>query len=298
MGISSLRKLYSGLAGRVRRVCARLDLSGPESPHRKTASNRSFVLRTIIQCSFICVAVAVTLIGFTVWTLRSDAIRDESNDIGNIATVLAEQTSRSLLAVDLVLTEIQDHLRHAGIASVDDFRALKDKETFGFLRERLSRLLQADVVTLVDNQGDVVNLSREWPAPKVNISDREYFRYFAKTRDDKMYIAAPVSSRVSGRPVIFFSKRISGPDGSFLGLVLVGLDPTYFRNIYESITSLHEQSFELVRSDGSILVSYPHQEVVGARMSPDSPWHTVASLGGGEYRGRDGAGALQVGGSP
>jgi hypothetical protein len=51
--------------------------------------------------------VAVTLIGFTVWTLRSDAIRDESSDIGNIATVLAEQTSRSLLAVDLVLTEIQ-----------------------------------------------------------------------------------------------------------------------------------------------------------------------------------------------
>ena len=114
----------------------------------------------------------MTLIGFTVWTLRSDAIRDESNDVGNIATVLAEQTSRSLLAVDLVLTEIQDHLSHAGIASADDFRAgLKDKETFGFLRERLSRLIQADVVTLADNQGDVVNLSRKWPAPK-----GQYFR--------------------------------------------------------------------------------------------------------------------------
>src|SRR3981081_1191933 len=152
MGISSLRKLYSGLAGRVRRVWARLDLSGTESPHRKTASNRSFVLRTIIRCSFVCVAVAVTLIGFTVWTLRSDAIRDESNDVGNIATVLAEQTSRSLLAVDLVLTEIQDRLRLTGIASSDDFRAgLKDRETFGFLRDRLSRLLEADVVTLADD---------------------------------------------------------------------------------------------------------------------------------------------------
>jgi hypothetical protein len=112
-----------------------------------------------------------------------------------------------------------------------------------------------------------------------------------------MYIAAPVSSRISGQPVIFFSKRISGPDGSFLGLVLVGLDPTYFRNIYESITSLREQSFELVRSDGAILVRYPHQEVVGARMSQDSPWHNVASLGGGEYRGLDATGAYQIGAS-
>ena len=91
----------------------------------------------------------MTLIGFTVWTLRSDAIRDESGDAGNIATVLAEQTSRSLLTIDLVLTEIQDHLAYAGIASPDDFRAgLKDKETFEFLKERLSRLLQADVITL------------------------------------------------------------------------------------------------------------------------------------------------------
>ena len=298
MGMSSPKKSKSGPSGRARRLWTKLAVLGTQNLIRKTISNRSFALRTIIRCSFICVAVAVTLIGLTIWTLRSDAIRDESNDVGNIATVLAEQTSRSLLAVDLVLTEIQDHVRRTGIASPDDFRAgLKDRETFGFLRDRLSRLLQADVVTLADDQGYVVNLSREWPAPKVNISDREYFRHFAKTPDDKMYIAAPVSSRVSGNPVIFFSKRISGPDGSFLGLVLVGLDPTYFRNIYESITSLHQQSFELVRSDGSILVRYPLQEVVGARMSSDSPWHNAASLGGGEYRGRDSTGAFQIGAS-
>jgi diguanylate cyclase (GGDEF)-like protein len=298
MGISSLRKPYSGLGGRVRRLWARLDLSGTESPHRKTVSNRSFVLRTIIRCSFVCVAVAVTLIGFTVWTLRSDAIRDESNDVGNIATVLAEQTSRSLFAVDLVLSEMRDRIRVLGITSADDFRAgVRDKDTFGFLKDKLSRLPEADVVTLADDHGEVVNFSREWPAPKVDISDREYFRHFAKIPDDKMYIAAPVMSRVSGRQVIFFSKRISGPDGSFLGLVLVGLDPSYFRNIYESIASLREQSFELVRSDGSILVRYPHQEVVGTRLSPDSPWHNVATLGGGTYRGRDTAGAFQIGAS-
>ena len=297
MGISSPKQPNLGAFGRIRRFWAKLGFLGTETLLRSAVSNRAFVLRAIIRCSFVCVAVAVTLIGFTVWTLRSDAIRDESNDVGNIATVLAEQTSRSLLAVDLVLSEIQDHLRHIGIASADDFRTgLRDRETFGFLRERLAGLLQADVVTLADSQGDIVNLSREWPAPKVNISDREYFRHFAKTRDDKMYIAAPVSSRVSGHPVIFFSKRISGPDGSFLGLVLVGLDPTYFRNIYESITSLGEQTFELVRSDGSILVRYPHQEV-GTRTSPDSSWQNVASLGGGEYRGRDGAGVLQIGAS-
>jgi diguanylate cyclase (GGDEF)-like protein len=298
MGISFPKQPNLGASGWIRRFWAKLDFLGTENLLRKTVSNRVFVLRTIIRCSFVCVAVAVSLIGLTVWTLRSDAIRDQSNAVGNIATVLAEQTSRSLLAVDLVLTEIQDHLRLVGIASTDDFRAgLKDRDTFEFLRDRLSQLPEADVITLADNQGKVVNLSREWPAPKVDISDREYFRHFARVPDDKMFIAAPVFSRVSGHPVIFFSKRISGPDGSFLGLVLVGLEPTYFRNIYESITSLAEQTFELVRSDGSIMVRYPRREIVGGRMSSDSPWDNLASLGGGEYRGRDTTGAFQIGAS-
>lgn len=294
MGILTPKQLGFCTSGRLRRFWAKLDFGVAERLDPQAVPDRYSILRKIIWCSFTCVALAASLIGLTVWTLRSDAIRDASNNAGNIATVLAEQTSRSLQAVDLVLTELQDHLRLVGIASADDFRErLKDKDTFGFLRDRLSRLPQADVITLADDHGQVVNLSREWPAPKVDISDREYFRYFRQTNDKKTYIAAPVSSRVSGRSVIFFSKRISNSDGSFLGLVLIGLDPTYFRNIYESITSLREQSFELVRSDGFIMVRYPHQEVAGARLAPDSSWHAAAAQGGGEYRFRDATGAIQ-----
>jgi diguanylate cyclase (GGDEF)-like protein len=266
------------------------------SERRTRLADRSGILRIIIWCSFICVGVAVILIALTVWTLRSDAVADASNDAGNIATVLAEQTSRSLQAVDLVLTEVRDHIKLDRIESPDELRAaLKSKATFEFLRDRLLGLSQADVITIADDHGDVINLSREWPAPKVNISDREYFRHFAAIYDTKMYIAPPVSSRVSGLPVIFFSRRINGPSGEFLGLILVGLQPTYFRNIYESITGLREQSFELVRADGAVIVSYPIQEIVGARVPDGSPWHAVASAGGGEYRVSDKAGAFQIG---
>src|SRR5471030_3315995 len=130
MAISVPKQPNLGAFRLIRRFWA-LDFLGTDTLLSRVISNRTFVLRTIIRCSFVCLAVAVTLIGFTVWTLRSDAIRDESNDVANIATVLAEQTSRSLVAVDLVLTEIQDHLRHIGITSADDFRAgLKDRETF------------------------------------------------------------------------------------------------------------------------------------------------------------------------
>ncbi len=279
-------------AARLRSPAAR---SGGPNRTDRPVSSRSRLLKVIVAGSLICVAIAVTLIGLTVWTLRSDAISDASDDAGNIATVLAEQTSRSLQSVDLVLSEIQDDVRQRGIATPDQFRSdLKGRATFDLLRERLARLPEAEVITLADDRGFVLNLTREWPAPKVDISGREYYRYFKDIYDNKMYVAAPVVSKVSDRPVLFFSKRISGPDGDFLGLALIGLPPTYFRNIYESITALREQSFELVRDDGAVMVRYPRIESVGDRLAADSPWQAVAAQGGGAYSFEDAGGIPQI----
>ncbi len=293
---SSSKLLNLGFTRRVRRLSAVLRFGDVKNPSVKAGAKRFAILKTIIQCSFICTALAVVLIGLTVWTFRSDAIRDASNDAGNIATVLAEQTSRSLQAVDLVLADIQDHLKSAGIASPDDFRnGLRNKETFEFLRDRLGRFPQANVITLADNRGDIVNLSREWPTPKVNLFDREYYRYFAEMYDTTTYISAPVLSRVAGRPIIYFARRVSAEDGAFLGVVLMGLEPTYFRNIYESITGLRDRTFELVRADGPIIVRYPRDEEPGASIPFSSPWQSAAAEGGGHYRIKDAAGNPQIG---
>jgi hypothetical protein len=66
--------------------------------------------------SLICIAVgliglAVIAIGATISSLRQDAITDAFTETGNIAAVLAEQTSRSVQAIDLVLVELKEALR-------------------------------------------------------------------------------------------------------------------------------------------------------------------------------------------
>ena len=63
--------------------------------------------------SLICIAVgliglAVIAIGFVINSLRTDAIADAKAETGNIAAVLAEQTSRSVQAIDLVMIELQE----------------------------------------------------------------------------------------------------------------------------------------------------------------------------------------------
>ncbi len=56
---------------------------------------------------------------------------------------------------------------------------------------------------------------------------------------------------------IIFAKRITGPNGDFIGVVLTGMKLSYFQHIYNSITSLRNQSFLLLRSDGTVLVRHP-----------------------------------------
>ena len=68
--------------------------------------------------SLICIAVgliglAVIAIGATISSLRQDAIADAFTETGNIATVLAEQTSRSVQAIDLVLVELKERFETA-----------------------------------------------------------------------------------------------------------------------------------------------------------------------------------------
>jgi diguanylate cyclase (GGDEF)-like protein len=267
----------------------------PANPSDGRASARSLLLKIIIAGTLACVAIAVTLIGLTAWTLRSDAIDDASIDAGNIATVLAEQTARSVQSIDLVLTELQDHVRQRGITTPDAFRSeLSDKATFDVLKERLSRFPEADVITLVDDKGMILNLTRQFPAPKINISDRSYFQYFREFYDNKMFIAAPLISHVNDDTLIFFTKRISGPEGDFLGVALIALKPTFFRNIYETITALREQSFELVREDGAVMVRYPRFESIGDRLAENSPWQAAAAQGGGEYRIQDAKSVVQI----
>jgi hypothetical protein len=82
------------------------------------------------------IAAAVTAIGLTVLGFRSDAVDQAANDAGNIATILAEQTARSVQAIDLTLTELQAHAASRGAAGSEVlYRALRSRETHELLKD-------------------------------------------------------------------------------------------------------------------------------------------------------------------
>ena len=229
---------------------------------------------------------ATLALSLTVWWLRSDAIDDASKDAANLAIVLAEQTTRSVQSIELVLNEVQEHLERIGVTTPEAFRRLLNGEdTFKLLTERLSHLSNAALIALIDNRGRLVSSTNQWPFPSTDLSDHENFQHFLKNDDKGIYIAKPVIDRFKGEQIVLFSKRFNNANNVFIGMISVGVKLTYFQQIYGSIDSLPNQTIALLRNDGTVILRHPDtKDRAGMKIPAVSPWYRLISQGGGTYR--------------
>ena len=250
-----------------------------------THRERDLTFRSLICVAAGVLGLAVVAIAFTIWALRSDAAEDAARETGNSATILAEQTSRTVQAIDIVLTELQERIYRMGVSTPENFRSLTDNAPmYQLFVERLARLPQAMVISLVDADGKMWTTTRSWPRPNIDLSDREYFTVHKNARGLGIFIGPPLQNRVNGEWTITFSRRIEGPNGEFLGVLYIGTEIAYFRNLYDSIRALSGQSITLLRDDGTILLRYPKfEEMVGRKFSSDSKWYGIMAQGGGHY---------------
>jgi hypothetical protein len=92
------------------------------------SSARHVTFRGLISIAVGLIGLAVVALGITIWTLRDDTLREAKSDTANIALVLAEQTDRSVQAIDLVATEIRDRFANYGALEPDAFERLLQSE--------------------------------------------------------------------------------------------------------------------------------------------------------------------------
>lgn len=98
--------------------------------------------------------------------------------------------------------------------------------------------------------------SRFFPAPNINVADREYFIATKKIRGDDWFVSRPLVSRSNGETFFNFSRRRETADGRFDGVVSVSLYPAYFVDFYREL-SRREPGLvvALLRADGAVVAS-------------------------------------------
>jgi PAS domain S-box-containing protein len=222
--------------------------------------------------------------GLALWNLHRRAINEASDNAGNLGVVLAENASRHVQVIDLLLQEVQSRVRDKGISTPQSFRDFDDEPTHQFLIDRMKNLTQAHGLALFDADGDLLNTSYDNPPARFNIVDREYFQYLRGNTDDQLYVSAPAKRHTTGTMSIFLGRRISGPDGSFLGVAMASIDVDYLLGFYKAISRDGRFAVTLVRRDGLVLARYPATTMIGERMPASAPWYARVTQGGGTYR--------------
>jgi signal transduction histidine kinase len=112
-------------------------------------------------------------------------------------------------------------------------------------------------VALISTDGRLINLSRFFPAPDVNVADRDYFVALKDRPSDTAFLSAPARSRTVGKWSVFLARRISDKSGAFVGIVLGTLNITYFENLFKAVQGRKGDGVSLWRRDGTVIAFSP-----------------------------------------
>ncbi|HEY8579846.1 MAG TPA: hypothetical protein VIL72_08180, partial [Beijerinckiaceae bacterium] len=133
--------------------------------------------RGLVGAALILLLCALAAVGYTLWKLREAALADAARDAGNVAQMLAEQTLRSIQAIDVVLHQVESEFELVQLNSADDTRALAARPAFqALLLRHLNILSQADVITVIGADGRALATTRAPQTLGVDMSDGAMFR--------------------------------------------------------------------------------------------------------------------------
>jgi diguanylate cyclase (GGDEF)-like protein len=216
--------------------------------------------RLILGASIILAIIFVINAVISGLLLRRNTIDDRADQLATLTLILAEHTSQIIFSANTVLKSIEDVIHVAKIDNEKSYREfVSNKKQFELLEEKTKSNSILDVTTFVANDGKVLNFSRSYPAPEINLADRDYFIYLKDHNSPDTFYSVPVRNKGNGKWVFYLARRVNGKNDEFLGLILVGVSVEVFSTLYERIgENLGDgAAITLYRTDKTLLTRWP-----------------------------------------
>ena len=168
--------------------------------------------------------------------------------------------------------------------------AAREQELHLKLVALASSLQQVQSMWLLDSAGIAVASNRFFPVPKIDASDREYFRWH-QAGNPGIYISDALVSRATGETFFDVSQRWEY-QGKFAGVVSISLYPAYFAEFYRGMArDAPGLMVMMTRSDGAMIARWPELPPNKARL--DSQSALLKAMTTGAVQGRiEGASAV------
>ena len=196
----------------------------------------------IVVCLLIAAAAACTVL-----QLRSGLLERSRSSTQSLA-ISVQQTVEGLVdMVDVGLLASSDEIERQSSSGHLNQGAISN-----FLELQTTRLPHVAFVRATDAAGNVV-YGAGLAQSVVNLADLAFFVPMRDDPDSGLYMSRPMTGKIAAAPVVIFVRRISHPDGGFVGTVFAAIYVDEFSKLLAQIRmqdggtlSLHDKDLGLI----------------------------------------------------
>jgi PAS domain S-box-containing protein len=258
-------------------------------PMEETALPSPWRRRGVAGIGALLIGVIVALAAFDIARTYRVALDDAGQELEAQARIIAEQTTRTLQAVDVVLRHVAAEHQRGQLAK------LSPQRLHAYLRQQSVGLIQIDGLALHDARGDAVAISWLEPGATVNIAR---LPSLGALRDDPsidLGVSEIMRSPTDGQWMFPVARRLQTPAGAFAGLIAARVRIEYFEDFYRNVRLEPGTTVTLVHTNGTPVARFPPADAVfgrrlamfdamlaGAAAGHDGPMRVVSPLDGVE----------------
>lgn len=226
-----------------------------------------------ITCGFIAICVSVL-----VEMRRSDS-RKAQQVATNLVAAIAADIARNIEIYDLSLQAVVDGMLNPSAAT------LAPELRHQLLFDRSATAKELGSILVLDTRGQVILDSRSLAPRPDNLAQADLFRVHQSNSDVERFISQPWVAD-DGEYLLSISRRITGPDGAFEGVVVGNMRLNYFEGLFRNVHLNNGDVLTLMLHEGTVVMRAPFDRaLIGRNLRLSQFYRHYAGTKSGSFTG-------------
>ena len=212
----------------------------------------------------------IILVGRVILTaaIREQTIEAADRTLATVSRSTSNQIAQTLSAVDIMMRSLQDV---AMKPSLPDQNALRERASTAAFQQELVRwqkmLPQVDAASVVDVNGDILANTRQFPAPRINMRNADFFQELKNQPDSGVVIKGPIFVRLNEQWMLYLARALVDDQGRFAGIVLAGIRASFFEH-YFSMVDVGPDTAAVLAYQTILIARWPHNDDAIGKVLP------------------------------
>jgi diguanylate cyclase (GGDEF)-like protein len=237
-----------------------------------------------LSAKLLIVSSVVTVIGFSaicasvLLDMRHGDEKLARQTIENLASSIDAEISRNVELYDLSLRAVANNM------VMPELKDLSKPILHLILFDHAATAKHFGPIQVFDAEGQlIIDASTQNPVAE-NRADEEYFQNHRDQPEAGLFISRPMLHH--GAYSIVLSRRITGADGSFLGVVAGSIRFSYFHDLFSRLQLGPDDTITVLRRDGTVIMRTPFDlDVIGRNLGSMPGVRKVLSEPSGSFSG-------------